>query len=156
MDVTLASESLQHTGSFKFRGAFNTAAQSSASHIIGVSSGNFGQALALACRLHGKRCTIVLPHHTAAVKAEAIRAYGADIDVVDTRVTPRLTRLAELVAKFPGSVAAYPSDGEPMLAGNESLGIEILSHDPPFDAVVVPVGGGGLVVGLIRATRRRA
>lgn len=154
LDLTFASETLQHTGSFKFRGAYNTAAQTSASHLIATSSGNFGQALAFACRLHGKRCTVVMPQDSPAVKVDAVRAHGAHVELVDTRVKPRAARLAELLAEFPDAAAAHPSDGEPMLAGNETLGAEILRHDPPFDTVVAPVGGGGVVVGLIRAARR--
>lgn len=154
IDVTIASETLQYTGSFKFRGALNTAAQSSASHLIAASSGNFGQALAFACRLLGKRCTIVMPHDSAAVKMDAVRGYGATVDPVDTRVKSRAARLAELQAEFPDAEVAFPSDGEPMLAGNESLGAEILAHAPRFNAVVAPVGGGGVIVGLIRAARR--
>jgi threonine dehydratase len=154
LDLTLASETLQYTGSFKFRGAFNTAAHTAAPHLIAASSGNFGQALAFACQLHGKRCTIVMPHDSAAVKVEAVRDYGAAVDFIDTKVTPRARRVAELLAQYPDAVEAHPSDGELMLAGNESLGAEILAHQPTFDAVVTPVGGGGVVVGLVRAARR--
>ncbi len=154
LDLTLCSETLQHTGSFKFRGAFNTAAQAAASHLIATSSGNFGQALAFACQLHSKRCTVVMPKDAATVKVEAVRAYGARVELVDTRVKPRAARLAELLEEFPDAAPAYPSDGEPMLAGNETLGFEILGHLPSFDSVVAPVGGGGVIVGLIRAARR--
>jgi threonine dehydratase len=154
VDLTIATETLQYTGSFKFRGALNTVAQSSASHLIAASSGNFGQALAFACQLLGKRCTIVMPHDAAAVKVDAVRGYGATVDLVNTRAKSRAARLAELLAEFPDAVVAQPSDGEPMLAGNESLGAEILAHQPAFDAVVAPVGGGGVIVGLIRAARR--
>jgi threonine dehydratase len=156
VDLTIATETLQYTGSFKFRGALNTVAHSSASHLIAASSGNFGQALAFACQLLGKRCTIVMPHDAAAVKVEAVRGYGATVDLVNTRVTPRAARLAELLAEFPDAAVAQPSDGEPMLAGNESLGAEILAHEPAFDVVVAPVGGGGVIVGLIRAAARLA
>jgi threonine dehydratase len=156
VDLTVATETLQYTGSFKFRGALNTVAQSSASHLIAASSGNFGQALAFACQLLGKRCTIVMPHDAAAVKVEAVRGYGATVDLVNTRMKPRAARLAELLAELPGAVIAHPSDGEPMLAGNESLGAEIFACQPTFDAVVAPVGGGGVIVGLIRAARRLA
>jgi threonine dehydratase len=152
--LTIASETLQYTGSFKFRGALNTAAQTAAPHLIAASSGNFGQALAFACQLHGKRCTIVMPHDSPAVKVDAVRAYGATVDFVDTRLKPRSVRVAELVAEFPDASVAHPSDGELMLAGNETLGAEIFAHRPAFDAVVAPVGGGGVVVGLIRAARR--
>jgi threonine dehydratase len=154
VDITLASETLQYTGSFKFRGAFNVARHTPHAHIIAASSGNFGQALAFACRLHGKRCTIVMPHDSAKVKVEAVRAYGAEVEFVDTTVTPRAARVAELLAAHPGAVQAHPSDGELMLSGNETLGIEVLSHAPAFDTVVAPIGSGGVVVGLIRAVRR--
>src|SRR6186713_2903650 len=119
VDVTLACETLQHTGSFKFRAAFHNATQRKADHLIAVSSGNFGQALAFACQLHGKRCTVVMPHDASPAKVRAVRAYGADVDLVDTRAKTRFERLRELLAAFPEAEAAYPSDGEPTLAGAE-------------------------------------
>jgi threonine dehydratase len=154
LDLTLASETLQHTGSFKFRAAFNNAAQRKAGHLIAVSSGNFGQALAYACQLHGKRCTVIMPHDASPTKVRAVRAYGAEVDLVDTRAKARLERLRELLTAFPDAEAAYPSDGEPTLAGAETLGEEILAHQPAFDTVVAPAGGGGIIVGLVRAKRR--
>ena len=154
LDLTLASETFQYTGSFKFRAAFNHVSQSPATHLVAVSSGNFGQAMAFACRSHGKRCTVVMPHDSAPVKVAAVRGYGADVDVVDTRLTPRLVRLAEVLARHPEAEVAYPSDGERTLAGYEAMGLEILGQGRAFDAVVAPIGGGGVVVGLIRAARR--
>jgi threonine dehydratase len=71
-----------------------------------------------------------------------------------TRITPRLARLAVVLARYPAAEAVYPSDGERTLAGAESLGREILAHSPSFDAIVAPIGGGGLIVGLIRAVQR--
>jgi threonine dehydratase len=154
IDLTLASETFQYTGSFKFRAAFNHASQSPATHLVAVSSGNFGQAMAYACRLHGKRCTVVMPHDSATIKVDAVRGHGADVDLVDTRTTPRLVRLAEVLAEHPGAEVAYPSDGERTLAAYESLGLEIMKHRPAFDAVIAPIGGGGVIVGLIRAARQ--
>ena len=72
--VTLASETFQHTGSFKFRAAYNLAAKVREREIIAASSGNFGQALARACSILGKRCVVVMPHDSVAVKVEAVRA----------------------------------------------------------------------------------
>jgi threonine dehydratase len=95
-----------------------------------------------------------MPHDAAPIKVAAVRDFGADVELVDTRITPRLVRLAEVLARHPGAEAAYPSDGERTLAGNESLGKEILAHRPSFDAVIAPIGGGGVIVGLIRAARR--
>lgn len=156
LDLTLASETFQHTGSFKFRAAYFNAARARGDHLIGASSGNFGQALAYACQLHSKRCTVVMHHDSQQVKIDAVRGYGAHVELVDPQVKPRAVRMAELLVEHPDATAAYPSDGEPTLAGNESLGMEVLEHKPGFDAVVAPIGGGGIIVGLHRAARRLA
>src|ERR1041384_3632667 len=84
--VILASETFQHTGSFKFRAAYNVAVSVNQKHIIAASSGNFGQALAYACRLLGKSCTIVMPDTSATVKIAAVKAFGGAVDLVDVRV----------------------------------------------------------------------
>ena len=72
LELTIAAETFQHTGSFKFRAAYNVAYQVSHDHIIAASSGNFGQALAYACKLLKKRCHIVMPHNSAQVKIDAV------------------------------------------------------------------------------------
>src|SRR3954468_7227269 len=77
LDLTVASETFQHTGSFKFRAAYNVVLNSPNEEFIGVSSGNFGQALAYACRLLGRKCTVIMPHNSAVVKVEAVRSFGA-------------------------------------------------------------------------------
>jgi threonine dehydratase len=156
VDVTIATETFQHTGSFKFRGAFNTAAYTDSQHLIAASSGNFGQALAFACKLFEKRCTIVMPQDSAAVKVAAVKSYGATVESIDVRKIPRAERVRQLLEEFPGSVQAFPSDGEAMLAGNESLGAEIVADARKFDVVLVPIGGGGVGVGCIRAVERAA
>src|SRR5881398_2396193 len=84
LDITIASETFQHTGSFKFRAAYNLASQVSNDAILTASSGNFGQALAYACMLIGKRRTVVMPTTSAQVKIDAVRGYGAAVDLVDT------------------------------------------------------------------------
>src|SRR5271167_754909 len=81
----LASESFQHTGSFKFRAAYNLASKVPNSLIIAASSGNFGQALAYACSLLGKSSIIVMPTTSAAVKVDAVREYGGQVEFVDVR-----------------------------------------------------------------------
>src|SRR5690348_15196265 len=75
--ITLAAETFQHTGSFKFRAAYRVATSIPNTEVIAVSSGNFGQAIALACQLTGKRCTVVMPNNSASVKIDAVRSYGA-------------------------------------------------------------------------------
>ena len=85
LDLTIASETFQHTGSFKFRAAYNLALNVPNDEILTASSGNFGQALAYACKLLGKKCTVVMPVTSAQVKIEAVRGYGATVDLIDTR-----------------------------------------------------------------------
>src|SRR5687768_18120235 len=84
VDLFLASETFQRTGSFKFRAAFNVVANVPHPHVITASSGNFGQAMAYACKLFGKRCTIVMPANSARVKVDAVLSHGGRVDLVDT------------------------------------------------------------------------
>src|SRR6188472_4241792 len=79
VDLVLASETLQYTGSFKFRAAFNVASKVKQSHVITASSGNFGQAIAYACAQFGKRCTVVMPSVAPKIKVDAVREYGAEV-----------------------------------------------------------------------------
>src|SRR5436190_1610023 len=87
--VTLASETFQRTGSFKFRAAWAVASSVAQPRVITASSGNFGQAMAHACQLVGKGCTVVMPHNSAAVKVDAVRSYGAVVDLIDTTKVSR-------------------------------------------------------------------
>src|SRR5262245_2382808 len=96
LDITLACETFQVTGSFKFRAAFNLAKTVSQDHIITASSGNFGQALAYACRLLGKRCTVVMPDNSARVKVDAVKEFGGLVEPVATASKSRAERVAEL------------------------------------------------------------
>src|SRR5881394_4566343 len=80
LDVTIASETFQHTGSFKFRAGYNLALNVPNDEILTASSGNFGQALAYACKLLSKKCTVVMPATSARVKIDAVREYGATVD----------------------------------------------------------------------------
>src|SRR5215469_12696462 len=79
--VTLASETFQHTGSFKFRAAYNLASNIAQREIITASSGNFGQAMAYACSILGKSCTIAMPNTSAQVKIDAVREFGGKVDL---------------------------------------------------------------------------
>jgi threonine dehydratase len=146
VDITLASETFQYTGSFKFRAAYNTAANVDQDEILTASSGNFGQALAYACMLLGKKCTVVMPDNTASVKLEAVRAFGATVDLVDTKKIGRNERVAQLAAEMPDAYRASAYDDPLVIEGNATLGDEIAQRE--FDAVIVPVGGGGLISGV--------
>jgi threonine dehydratase len=149
--VLLASETFQWTGSFKFRAAGNVAASVSHPAIITASSGNFGQALAFACRLAGKRCTVVMPSNSARVKVEAVRAYGATVDLIETAIIRREERVAELAAADPTAYVASAYDDPLVIQGNASLGRELAAL--PLDAILAPVGGGGLSAGILTGVR---
>src|SRR6202165_2847887 len=84
-DVTIASETFQYTGSFKFRAAYNLLASIAESRIVTASSGNYGQAVAYACKLLGKKCTVVMPSTSAQVKIDAVQSYGGLVDLIDVR-----------------------------------------------------------------------
>ena len=153
LDVTLASETFQITGSFKFRAAYNVAASVPHPHILAASSGNFGQALACACRMLRKECTVVMPANSAQVKIDAVRSYGAVVDLVDTDRVSRADRVATLAAEFPDAYVASAFDDPLVIEGNSTLGEEIAIWESPPEVVVAPVGGGGLTSGLVTGLR---
>ncbi len=152
--VLLALETFQWTGSFKFRAAYNVARSVAQDRILAASSGNFGQALAYACMLTGKACTIVMPATSAQVKVAAVRSYGGLVDLIDTERISRADRVKELAATMPDAYVASAYDDPLVIEGNATLGEEIASACA-CDAVVVPVGGGGLASGVITGLRRR-
>jgi threonine dehydratase len=149
--VTLACETFQRTGSFKFRAAYNLLRSIPSEEIVTASSGNFGQAVALASRILGRRCTVVMPATSSRVKIAAVRSHGAQVDLVDTTQVSRMDRVRELMADLPGSFYAPAFDDTRVVGGNSTLGREILASGAEFDAVLVPVGGGGLVSGVVSA-----
>lgn len=152
-DVVLVSETFQETGSFKFRAAANVVATAPNDLFVTVSSGNFGQALARAAALAGKRAIVAMPAQSARVKIDAVRAWGAEVDLIDTARVSRTQRLAQLATEHPDAYVASPYDDPRVIAGNASLGREIAEHAPALDAVVVPVGGGGLACGVLVGLR---
>jgi threonine dehydratase len=153
--VVLASETFQHTGSFKFRAAMHLARHVPHRRILAASSGNFGQALAAACTLLDKASLIVMPQTAAQVKVEAIRSYGGEIDFVDTRVTTRQARVTALRLAHPEAYVASAYDDPLVIAGNSSLGFELAERLPEeCDTVILPIGGGGLASGVIEGFRR--
>ncbi|MFL6374708.1 MAG: threonine/serine dehydratase [Pyrinomonadaceae bacterium] len=154
MDVTIASETFQHTGSFKFRAAYNVAINVPNDELIGVSSGNFGQALAYAAKLTGKKCTVIMPHTSAQVKIDAVRSYGAEADLINVNEVARTERLAQLAEERPNAYLASAFDDKYVIDGNSTLGDELA--DKGFDAVIVPIGGGGLSSGIIRSFQRNS
>ena len=149
-DVTIASETFQYTGSFKFRAAYNLLASIPQEHVITASSGNFGQAVAYASKLLGKTCTIVMPSASAQVKIEAVRSYGGQVDLIDVRQIGRAERVTQLLEERPDAFKANAYDDYRVVVGNSTLGKEILDA-ADFDVIIVPVGGGGLSSGIVIA-----
>jgi len=154
VELVLASETLQYTGSFKFRAAYNVASKVREAHLITASSGNFGQAIAYACALFGKRCTVVMPTTAPRIKIDAVREYGAEVDLVDVKVKGRLERLGELAKEFPDAYVASPYDDPLVIEGNAGLADELFALGLELDFIIAPIGGGGLTSGLVRAVRR--
>ncbi len=154
VDLVLASETLQYTGSFKFRAAYHVASNVSEAHIITASSGNFGQAIAYACSLFNKRCTVVMPATAPKIKIDAVRDYGAEVDLVDVAKKGRLVRLAELAKQFPAAYVASPYDDPLVIEGNATLATELFALGLELDFIIAPIGGGGLTSGLVKAVER--
>src|SRR5215204_495073 len=147
LEITIAAETFQHTGSFKFRAAYNLASKVPNDELLTASSGNFGQALAYASKLLGKKCTVVMPETSAQVKIDAVRSFGADVDLIDVKKVGRTQRIEQLAAGMPNAYFASPYDDKFVIEGNATLGDEL--REKGFDIVVAPIGGGGLLSGLV-------
>lgn len=151
----LKCESFQKTGSFKPRGALNRIlALDPATRrrgLVTVSAGNHAQAVAWSARLVGAPCAVVMPADAPRGKMEAVRSYGAEIIAHPDRAT-LFDKLREVEAER-GLVFVHPFDDPMVLAGAGTAGLEILEDLPEADAVVVPVGGGGLLGGIACAVK---
>lgn len=154
VDLVLASETFQYAGSFKFRAAYNVASNVKQGHIITASSGNFGQAIAYACSMFNKRCTVVMPATAPKIKVDAVREYGAEVDLVDVTKKGRLERLGELAKQYPEAYVASPYDDPLVIEGNAGLADELFELGLDLDFIIAPVGGGGLTSGLVKAVKR--
>ncbi|MCA9805139.1 MAG: pyridoxal-phosphate dependent enzyme [Cyanobacteria bacterium HKST-UBA02] len=156
--VLVATESFQKTGSFKFRAALNVVLNSDSRHFAATSSGNFGQALAHACALEKRKCTLVMPDTSAKVKIEAARALGADVRLVDLSKRSRSEWLDLVVSELEAAGEAVevvsPYDDRRVIEGNSSLVEDLLPYRDRFDTVICPVGGGGLSAGIARGKER--
>jgi threonine dehydratase len=148
VDLTIASETFQHSGSFKFRAAYNVALNVANKQIITASSGNFGQAMAFACALTNKQCTVVMPETSAKVKIDGVKSYGATVDLVDTKKVGRSERVAQLALENPNAYIGSAYDDLLVIDGNSTLGDELSGKG--FDIIISPVGGGGLASGIIK------
>lgn len=154
--VYLKCENLQVTGAFKARGAFNfilsLQTQGGASGVITASSGNHGQAVAHAAAVLGLPCTVVVPEDVIAVKEQAIRRYGAKVEYAGRTSSARIERAEQLAAQR-GWVFVPPYDHPWTAAGQGTAGLEVMQQRSDVSAVLVPIGGGGLISGIATAMK---
>jgi threonine dehydratase len=152
----LKPENLQPIGSFKLRGAYNKVASLTPEErrrgVISYSSGNHGQGVAYAARAMGTKAIIVMPNNSPAIKREATAALGAEIVLVGPGSEERKAKAEELAAQR-GYAIVPPFNDEKIIAGQGTIGLEILEDLPSVEAVLVPVGGGGMLSGIAAAIK---
>lgn len=155
-EVYLKTENLQVTGSFKVRGASFMMSQLSdeekAKGVIACSAGNHAQGVALAASTQGIKALICLPDGAPISKVEATKSYGAEVCMVEGVYDDAYNKALELQREL-GCTFVHPFDDEDVIAGQGTIGLEILDQLPDVDAVVVPVGGGGLISGVAYAIK---
>jgi threonine dehydratase len=156
--VQLKAELFQRTGSFKPRGVLTKLASLSAEErargVIGISAGNHAQALAYCAALEGVDCLVVMWTGASEQKIEATRGYGAEVDLEARGPAEAFERLAELLGES-GRTLVHPFDDPLVIAGQGTVGLEIVEDAPETAVIVVPVGGGGLVSGIAVAAEGR-
>jgi threonine dehydratase len=156
--VLLKCENLQRTGSFKIRGAYNRIAGLSpaqrAAGVVAYSSGNHAQGVACAAALLGVPATVVMPEGAVEAKVAATRAYGAEVLFAGTDSETR-RRVAEALARERGAALVPPYDHPAVIAGQATIGLEMLDAVPDVETVLAPIGGGGLISGIALAIKAR-
>jgi len=157
-DVWLKLENLQRTGSFKIRGAYNKIASidpaARARGVVAASAGNHAQGVALAAKLTGVPATIVMPERASLAKAEAVRGYGADLILFGKDYNEAEAKAKEVGAQR-GQTFVHAFDDPLVIAGQGTLGLEILDDLPDAQTIIVPVGGGGLIAGVATAIKAK-
>src|SRR5688572_19120830 len=154
----LKCESMQRTGSFKARGALNAMMQLSDAErgtgVVAVSAGNHAQALAWAATTVGSECVAVMPAHASSTKVDATREYGGKVELVGGEIIRAFQRAEQIASE--GRVMVHPFADPRVAAGQGTVALEILAQSKDLDAVIVPIGGGGLISGVttvIKAAR---
>ena len=144
------AENLQRMGAFKFRGGYNSLAQfteaQKAGGVIAYSSGNHAQAIALSAKLLGMRAVIIMPEDAPAIKIAATRGYGAEVVLYD-RYTADREEIGKRLAAEQGLTLIPPYDHPHVMAGQGTAVLEMMQEAGPFDLLLVPLGGGGLLSG---------
>ena len=148
--VLMKAESLQRVGAFKFRGAYNRISRLSeverADGVVTCSSGNHAQAVALAARLCSTSATILMPSDAPAAKRAATVGYGATVVDYERFATDREAETRRLAAEL-GAIVVHPFNDPYVMAGQGTAALELIEDAGPLDALLVPVGGGGLIAG---------
>ena len=155
-DVCLKAENLQRTGSFKVRGAVSKIATLSKSErragVVAASAGNHGQAVAWAAREAGIKATIFMPQDAPMAKVEPTKNYGAKAELRGASFEEALAAALAYVEST-GATFVHPYEDERVIAGQGTIGLEIVDQVPDVETVVIPVGGGGLASGISLALR---
>ena len=151
--VWLKAENLQLTGSFKVRGAYNRISRLKTRRgVIAASAGNHAQGVALAATMLGLPSTIVMPEETPLIKVDRTRAHGAEI-VLHGSTFEDAFRKASQIGRAKGLTFIHAYEDRDVIAGQGTIGLEILEAAPDLDAIIVPVGGGGLISGIALAAK---
>jgi len=154
--VYLKTENLQKTGSFKVRGAFNKIAhlsgQEKKNGVIASSAGNHAQGVAMAATLYNIKSTIVMPKHAPLSKVSATKKYGAEV-VLHGEIYDEAYEKAREIQQETGATFVHPFNDPYVIAGQGTIGLEILEDLPDVDVIVVPIGGGGRISGIAIAVK---
>jgi threonine dehydratase len=157
-DVWLKCENLQRTGSFKIRGAYTRISrltdEERARGVVAASAGNHAQGVALAAKLLGARATVFMPESAPLPKVAATRGYGAEIRLIGQTLSEPLVAAKEY-AEETGAVFIHPFDHRDVIAGQGTVGLEVMEQCPDVATVVVSAGGGGVVSGIAAAVKGR-
>jgi threonine dehydratase len=155
-EVRLVTENLQRAGSFKIRGAYNRIArltdEERARGVVAASAGNHAQGVALAAQRLGVKATVFMPEGASIPKVAATRGYGADVILSGSTIDDALAA-ALANSERTGAVVIHPFDHGDVVAGQGTLGLEILAKMPEVRTVVVCTGGGGLLAGVALAVK---
>jgi threonine dehydratase len=155
-DVRLKAELFQRVGSYKIRGPLNKFAlmpeDQKRRGVVCSSAGNHAQGVALAARIHGIRAVVCMAANATPSKIAATRGYGAEV-VLHGSIWDEANEKARELVKAEGLTYVHPFDDEQLIAGQGTLGLEIVQDWPEVDAVIVPIGGGGLISGVSMAVK---
>jgi len=155
-DVRLKAEMFQRVGSYKIRGPLNKFSLMSDEQkrrgVVCSSAGNHAQGVALAAKIHGIRAVVCMAANATRSKVEATKGYGAEV-VLHGNIWDEANEKAKELVRTEGLTYVHPFDDEQLIAGQGTLGLEIVQDWPNVDAVIVPIGGGGLISGVSMAAK---